>query len=546
MSATTAILTRLFGLPSARNFVNGYYETDIVSAPGVSLKTRLYQPAEPGYYPTLIMRVPYGFIGFAPVAEVFAEQGFNCVIQACRGTDASTGEFDPLRHEREDGLATLKWIESQPWYDGRIGLTGPSYLGYAQWAISDALAARSAMATSVSSAQFESIVFPGGSFALQLWLSWLQIVEGLTAAPMTAGLQIMIGDIERQTLRAANQLPLINGDVEVVGHPVPFWRRWFDEAIDNPDFWAPLDQRQHITATSPPNHFVSGWYDFMLDELMSDYQRLVSLGQTPYLTVGNWHHISPELQIEAVRATVPWMRAKLENDASLLRALPVRIEISGGGGWREFGSFPPPGITRAGLYLHESGLLDSAVPEDGQPIAYTYDPAIPTPSVGGAYFAFSGAGGVDNRRLEARDDVVTFTTGTLTADVTVVGQPQATLFVSSSSANTDFFVRLCDVSPSGLSTNICDKILRIRPGEQQTDSRGVMKIEMTLHHCAHRFARGHKMRLQVSSGAHPRFARNLGTGEPIGSATRMVAQHQAVFVDTMHPSRIVLPLLDFD
>ena len=89
------------------------------------------------------------------------------------------------------------------------------------------------MSVQASSAQFESIVFPGGSFALQLWLSWLQVVEGLTEAPMTAGLQIIVGDIERKTLSAANMLPLVDGDIEVVGKRVPFWRRWFDDAVDN-------------------------------------------------------------------------------------------------------------------------------------------------------------------------------------------------------------------------------------------------------------------------------------------------------------------------
>ena len=542
MSAASTILARLFGLPPARNTAAPVEETEITSAPGVRLKTRIYRPIEPGIYPTLLMRVPYGFSGFAPVAEVYAEQGFNSVIQACRGTGESTGEFDPLRHEREDGLATLEWIYRQPWFDGRIGLTGPSYLGYAQWAISDSLPDHAAMAVQASSAEFESIVFPGGSFSLQLWLSWLQIVEGLTDEPMTAGLQIMFGGVERRTYRAANNLPLIDSDVEVVGHQVPFWRRWFREAVGNDRFWAPLDQRPRMSKATPPNHLVSGWYDFMLEGLLNDYQRLVSLGHAPYLTIGNWHHISPELQVESVRATVPWMRAHLQDDSSLLRDNPIRIDISGGIGWREFQSFPPPGISKAGLYLHESNRLDSAPPEDGQPLRYTYDPANPTPSIGGAYFAFSGAGPVDNRKLEARDDVLVFTSGRLLEDLIVIGQPKLTLFASSDSTNTDFFARICDVAPSGVSTNIADAIVRVRPGDPERGPDGLMQLEITMHHCAHRFASGHMIRLQVSSGAHPRFARNLGTSEPIGTATRMVRQHQTVYFDSARPSRLILPV----
>jgi len=542
VSAASVILAHLFGLPPARSTIGPPSEIDIVTAPGIALKTRIYRPAEPGRYPTLLMRVPYGFLGFAPVAEAYAEQGFNSVIQACRGTGGSPGEFDPLRHERDDGLAILDWLKAQSWFDGRLGLTGPSYLGYAQWAICDELPKTSAMAVQASSADFEQIVFPGNSFSLQLWLSWLQIVEGLTDAPMSAGLQIMFGNVERQTFRAANNLPLIDSDVEVVGHEVPFWRRWFREAIGNERFWAPLDQRPRMSETTPPNHLVSGWYDLMLEGLLSDYQRLVSLGHRPYLTVGNWHHISPELQVESVRATIPWMRAHLEGDTSLLRQNPVRIEITGGVGWREFNSFPPPGVSKAGLFLHEASRLDSAPPEDGQPLRFTYDPAKPTPSVGGAYFAFSGAGALDNRKLEARNDVLVFTSGRLVEDVTVIGQPVLTLFASSSATHTDFFARICDVSPSGASTNIADAIMRIRPGDPVPDDDGVLQIEIAMHHCAHRFARGHMIRLQVSSGAHPRFARNLGTPDPIGTAMHMVKQNQTVYFDSARPSRLILPV----
>jgi len=542
MSTASAVLARLFGLPAARNAARPPEDFDVIANDGTILKTRVYRPQADGTYPTLLMRVPYGFLGFGTVAEIYAEHGFNSILQACRGTGESGGVFDPLRSERDDGLATLTWIEQQPWFDGRLGLTGPSYLGYAQWAICDALPQRSALATKVSSSDFQSVVFPGGTFALQLWLSWLQIVAGLTDAPMTAGLQIMIGDVERKTLSAASQLPMIDGDVLVTGKQVPFWRDWFANAIDNDGFWEPLDHRKRISASTPPNHFVSGWYDFMLKELITDYQRSVELGHRPYLTIGQWHHISPDLQAESMRQTLPWMRAHLHGDADGLRRNPVRIEIGGGVGWREFPSFPPPGVQDAILHLHEAGRLASAVPEDGQPLRYTYDPSDPTPSVGGAFFAFSGAGPVNNKKLEQRNDVLVFTTDPLAEDVYVIGAPKMTLYAGTDAETTDFFVRICDVSNSGVSTNICDTILRVNSNEMTRDAQGAFELNLTLHPCAHRFRRGHRIRLQVSSGAHPRFARNLGTNEPVGTATRMVRQNQIVFHDSDHPSAIELPV----
>src|SRR5690606_18871334 len=116
-----------------------------VTAPdGVALRTEVYLPRNGVRAPTILIRVPYGLAGFGTVAELYAERGFNAVIQACRGTGGSGGDFDPLSHEREDGLATLEWVKAQPWFDGRLGLAGPSYLGYTQWAISDALPRQSA------------------------------------------------------------------------------------------------------------------------------------------------------------------------------------------------------------------------------------------------------------------------------------------------------------------------------------------------------------------------------------------------------------------
>src|SRR5690606_35012612 len=146
---------------------------------GVVLKPDHYAPKSAAPHPTILMRLPYGRRGFGPIAEAYAERGFHVVLQACRGTEKSGGEFDPFANERADGLATLRWIAAQPWYDGRIGLSGPSYLGYAQWAICDALPPIAAMATKVTTANFRPVVFPAGAFHLGLWLSWVQVIDGL-------------------------------------------------------------------------------------------------------------------------------------------------------------------------------------------------------------------------------------------------------------------------------------------------------------------------------------------------------------------------------
>lgn len=527
MSLSSLYLAWVEDLPPRLNGVKRTRGIALTMPDGVTLKTDHYAPDSTGPHPTILMRLPYGRRGFAPIAEAYAERGFHVVIQACRGTERSGGEFDPFTNERADGLATLDWIKAQAWYDGRIGLTGPSYLGYAQWAISDALPPVAAMATKVTTANFRPVVFPSGAFHLNLWLSWVQVIEGLRDRPLATAARMFSGDIERRTDRAAAILPLVEADKMAVGHKVPFWRYWFEHAIGNDAFWAALDHSHRLSETTPPVHFISGWYDFMLDPLLADYQRLVELGHQPYLTVGTWFHIAEELQRDNLRETLLWMRAKLLGDDTGLRRRPVRIHISGLEEWHEFDRYPPGPPSPVTWHIGPGSTLAQARSNTGSD-SYRYDPADPTPNLGGAIFAFTGAGAVDNAPLEARDDVLVYTGPVLTGPVTIIGQCHVTLHVRASLGHTDFFVRLNDVGSDGKSTNICDGLVRVTP-ETPREPDGSWRLSFPLHATAHSFRAGHRLRLLIASGAHPRYARNLGTDEPVGTATAMVANDVEVF-----------------
>ena len=522
MSLRTIILSWLDKLPSRLNGVTRHRNIALTMADGVVLMTDHFEPRTGDRHPTILMRLPYGRRGFAGVAEAYAERGFNVVLQACRGTEKSGGEFDPLVNERADGLATLDWIKAQPWYDGRIGLSGPSYLGYATWAISDALPEVSALATKVTTTDFRSVVFPSGAFHLGLWLSWLQVVDGLRLRPIKMVGTMFSGGVERITAKASMVLPLIDADTAAVGRTIPFWRHWFKEAIGNDAFWETIDHRHRLNEKTPPVYFMSGWYDFMIDQLLSDYQRLVALGHTPYLTVGTWNHIAEELQRDNLGETLVWMRAKLLGDTTGLRQHPVRIHISGLNEWRDYETYPPGPPQKRVFHIHPKGVFSEAKPKaKAKPDLYRYDPADPTPNIGGAIFAFTGAGRVDNAIREKRDDVLCYTSEPLAEDLTIIGQSQIVLHARAAHPHADFFLRLCDVGTDVISTNICDGLIRVTP-ETPTQKDGSWKLAFTLHATAHRFLAGHRLRLQISSGAHPRYARNLGTDEPVGEATTMV------------------------
>jgi putative CocE/NonD family hydrolase len=148
------------------------------------------------------------------------------------------------------------------------------------------------------------------------------------------------------------------------------------------------------------------------------------------------------------------------------------------------------------------------------------------------------AGVKDNKELEERADVVTFTSSPASNDMDIIGRPHVDLALSVDNPHADVFVRLCDVDEKGASRNFADALLRLDPG---VPANQVQQVTLELDPCAHRLIGGHRLRLQVSGGAHPRYARNLGTDEPLASARKMVPSVHSV----QHAgSRIILPISD--
>jgi uncharacterized protein len=129
------------------------------------------------------------------------------------------------------------------------------------------------------------------------------------------------------------------------------------------------------------------------------------------------------------------------------------------------------------------------------------------------------------------------------ANVDLIGPVRADIRLRSSLDHTDVFVRVCDVHPDGTSLNVCDALVRLTPGAPPRDDDGVASVGFDLWPTAHRFGPGHRLRVQVSSGAHPRYARNPGTGESPVTATRLVAADQEVFHDPERPSSVTVSVV---
>jgi putative CocE/NonD family hydrolase len=218
----------------------------------------------------------------------------------------------------------------------------------------------------------------------------------------------------------------------------------------------------------------------------------------------------------------------------------VRIWVGGEGAgeWREIAGWPPSGATQQRWHLGAHGSLSTREPSPDVPaVSFRYDPADPTPSPGGAILAVTG-GSRDNRAVERRLDVLVFSSDPLDEPVEIVGEVAAELSVARDNPYADLFVRLCDVDPRGRSRNVCDGIVRLT---EQDPLSGTVRV--SLFGAAHRFGPGHRLRLQVSGGAHPRFARNPGNGQVDAAAEDLVPTQYDIGLNPETPESTSVLLL---
>ena len=239
------------------------------------------------------------------------------------------------------------------------------------------------------------------------------------------------------------------------------------------------------------------------------------------------------------RQALAWMTERLAGDggAEDKPGAPVRVHVGGSAQWRDLEAWPPHDGTQA-WYLNGGGALSRDDHDRTGSSSFRYNPADPTPSVGGQLLSLE-AGPRDNRAVEARPDVLVFTSEPLPEMLDVLGPVRAVLHLRASTGHAHVFVRLCDVDPQGRSRNVTDGILRLTSGALAEEA-----VTVPMSSAAHQFAPGHRLRLQVSGGAHPRFARNTGTGEPLATATRLVQTDIELYHDQARPSALLLPADD--
>jgi uncharacterized protein len=511
---------------------------------GTILLADHFAPAIAGPRPTVLMRTPYGRgWQMAMMGRPFAERGYHVLLQSCRGTFGSGGAFTPGMDEAADGQDTVAWLREQDWFSGSLATAGPSYLAFTAWALAlDPPPELTAMALYISPHDLARAGFGRGPFELYNLLLWTDLMAHQERHG-SARMMWRTATADKRLAPALDRLPIAATGSTIGGDAVPWYADWLAHPDSADPYWAGYSATAALDRVTVPTLLISGSHDFFAEQTMQQYQNLQRRGVTTGLTIGPWTHMTLDMGV-AIRETLAWLDTYAGGNgaAGSPRRSPVRVWVSGADQWKELPDWPPADSVPTTLHLRAGGGLTSALPADGAgATSLTYDPADPTPSVGGRVMSLRLGGSQDNSALETRDDVLTFSSDPLEAAMEIAGIPSVRLHLRSDNAHFDVFARLCDVSPDGRSANLTDQILRSSPGDLTAGE--VWQVEIPLTDVSHVFLPGHRIRLQVSGGAHPRFSRNLGTNaNPVyGTQTAPVThdlQHSAAY-----PSAIVLPVV---
>ena len=574
---------------------------------GVTLSTDIYMPKNArGKLPAILWKTPYNEGKLRGSTQRYVlesvKRGYSFIVQNERGRYFSGGNWEILGKPQTDGYDTLSWIAAQDWSNGKVGTLGCS--SSAEWQLALAGLNHPAHAAMVPMAAGAGIGKVGrfqeqgnwytGGVPRNLFFVWLYGVDN----PLRAQLPAIGDDKLRARVEAYNDLdpakPKVDWNKQIKHLPVdqllsslgepagtfeqlikrtpadPAWRQgglyhegmgwgvpalwfnsWYDVSI-GPN----LELFNHARAAGTDKEASSNQYAVVAPNVHCAFSRL-----GPNNTIGERNMGDTSFDVDG--AIYGWFDRWLKGDAKAFPASTphVRYFEMGANRWQSAGTWPPEKAKPMRLYLRSGGKANSLY-GDGRltteaPGAneaadrYRYDPMNPVQTIGGGDCCNGGIvvpGAFDQRPVEARSDVLVYTSDPLPTPVSVAGFVDAVLKVSSNARDTDFAVKLVDVAPDGTAWIVGDTIFRARyrngfdqpapltPGE-------VVTIRPTPIATAIQFGAGHRIRVEVSSSNFPKFVRNLNTGGPNESEKTGVVADNAVHHDSTHQSYIELPVV---
>ena len=499
------------------------------------LAVDVYLPEGDGPFPAVLVRSTYGRPG-GGIAKRFNAQGFALVSQDTRGRGDSGGEEHVFEDDgwgaRQDGADTVAWVLAQPWCNGKLATYGGSALGITQVLAAPVAPGITCQAINVASSNFyQDMAYRGGVWHKQRCESWLTHQK--------------------------------------IAHLIGLWKG--HTAYDY--FWEGFNAEKQAGRVHAPAVHLGGWWDMFAQGTINNFTtRQYEGGEgargNQILVMGPWTHGGPRKELELGDLTLPenqtFDTAGLEDrlfrhwllgeDNGVMDEPPVHYYTLGevgnpdapGNEWRTAEDWPPLPTKETTFYLAADGGLLAKKPKSGRR-DYTYDPADPCPTRGGAAFAMP-AGPFDQREVSGRPDVLKFETAPLSAPMEITGHVWLRLFVSSDGPDTDFAAKMVDVYPDGREIIILDGIRRAKfrngfEAPQLLEPGEVAEVMVDLWSVSLILNEGHKLAVHVSSSNYPRFDKNPNTGADYAEEGATRVAHNSVYCGRPHPSAILLPVV---
>lgn len=556
----------------------------MIARDGVILRSVVHRMTDRQTQPIILVRNPYGepLTRNIPVVALL-QAGFAVVVQDCRGTGDSDGDFVPFEGEEADTLDAIDWCGALPFSSGRVVMYGLSYSGMVQLAAAvHAPAALAGIIPIVTPADYQTgLAYRGGAVQMGQLTGWYTM-KTLQSLLYRAAHGEDVGDALRRFGRHAADVwasvgsgPLI--EAPVLSEVLPTWDRWLRHDTTG-SFWPGVSYRDRREDVAVPALHVGGWFDLFLGGTIDNFVTLREGAATERarsgqrLVIGPWQHTDQsgtvgDLSFGAPasaagvgleRTVAGFARAAAADDD--IPGAPVTLYVMNAGVWREEQEWPLARTRWTPWYLHPGGVLSDDAPSAvDAATSYVHDPADPVPMRGGQSGIFAGgidggtewgAGPRDQRPLDARSDLLRFISAPLAEDTEVTGPVSVVLHASTEADDTDFVARLIDVGPDGRALGVVDGIVRAKFRQGQDEAVPVVPGEVVeyridLWATSWLFRAGHRLRVDVASSSYPNWDPNLGllANNSLVSPREGRRAVQHVHHSAPYPSRILLPII---
>ncbi len=538
------------------------------------------------------------------------KRGYAYVEMQERGHYFSQGNYDILGPPVSDGSDEIHWISTQPWSNGNVGTTGCS--STAEWQLAVVAQNDPGLATfnvqgfgagvgRVGPYYEQGNWYRGGAVQM-LFITWLYGEQNQVRPtfPADASQEDLIRESRAFDLAAhfptvdwstalwhlpemdiikavdgphgifADHMPVATGGAMIERTPNdPAWYKgglWNDGMpVKKPGLWfmswydvsvSPNLAAYNFVRHSVPAEIANEQYAIIAPVLHCAYMRATQDTMIGDLSVG-------DARLDYGNLMYGWFDHFLKGeDNHVLQQMPkVLYYVVGENRWESSSTWPPEGAQPTTFYLRSDGrantlygdgALEEAPPATDRADNFVYDPSNPVLTFGGGGCCEGNAvhfGSFDQRPMEARNDVLVYSTPAFTSGTEMSGPINVTLYVSSSAKDTDFTFRVDDVYPDGRAFNLIENIqrMRYRDGYDKPpvwmEPGKVYKVTFQPIDFSNYFRPGHRLRLEISSSNFPRFDRNLNTGGNNYDETKFVVAHNSVHHSSEYPSKITISVV---